>query len=110
MVNKSTLPPALPIGDVLAQSEPLARLRALLQASNANFDTIRPLLPGQLAAHVKPGPVDDEGWTLLTDNAAVAAKLRQLLPRLEAALQQRDGKPSAIRLRVQSGSAGSGYR
>jgi Dna[CI] antecedent, DciA len=104
MVKNSTLPPALTIGHALAQSEPLARLRALLEASNANFATIRSLLPAPLAAHVKPGPVDDEGWTLLADNAAAAAKLRQLLPLMEAALLQRDGKRSAIRLRVQSGS------
>jgi hypothetical protein len=103
MVKNSTLPPALTIGHALAQSEPLARLHALLKASNANFDTICPLLPAPLAAHVKAGPVDEEGWTLLADNAAAAAKLRQLLPLMEAALLQRDGKRSAIRLRVQSG-------
>jgi hypothetical protein len=33
----------------------------------------------------------------------VAAKLRQLLPRFEQALLERNGKPSAIRVRVQSG-------
>ncbi len=98
----STLPVALPIGDALAQSAPLARLQSLLRESNARFELIRPLLPAALAQHVRPGPVDDEGWALLAGNAAVAAKLRQLLPRLEAALEQGGGKSSAIRIRVQS--------
>jgi hypothetical protein len=106
VVKNSTLPPALTIGHALAQSEPLARLRAQMQASSANFDTIRPLLPASLVPHVKAGPIDDDAWTLLADNASVAAKLRQVLPRLEAELLKRDGKRSAIRLKVQSGPRG----
>ena len=98
----STLPAALPIGEALAQSLPLARLQSLLRESNARYELILPLLPAALARHVRPGPVDEEGWALLAANAAVAAKLRQLLPRLEAALQQQGHKPSAIRIRVQS--------
>ncbi|KQW74156.1 MULTISPECIES: hypothetical protein [unclassified Methylibium] len=98
----SSLPIALPIGDALAQSEPLVRLQALLRESNARFDVIRPLLPAALAAQVRPGPVDEQGWALLAGNTAVAAKLRQLLPRFEAALQQQGWKGSAIRIRVQS--------
>ena len=37
---------------------------------------VRPLLPAALARHVRPGPVDAEGWSLLAANAGVAAKLR----------------------------------
>ena len=37
-----------------------------------------------LMASVQPGPLDEDGWSLLVANAAVAAKLRHLLPRLEA--------------------------
>ncbi|WP_428417833.1 hypothetical protein [Methylibium sp.] len=98
----SSLPIALPIGEVLAQSAPLARLQALLRESNARFDVIRPLLPTALAAQVRPGQVDEQGWALLASNTAVAAKLRQLLPRFEAALQQQGWKGNAIRIRVQS--------
>jgi len=59
--------------------------------------------PAALAAHVKPGPVDDAGWSLLAANASVAAKLRQLQPRLEDVLRERGWPVSAIRVKVQSG-------
>lgn len=92
------------IDQALAASAPLAHLQALLRVSNERFEAIRPLLPAGLGDQVRPGPVDDAGWCLLAANTAVAAKLRQLLPRLEQALLERDGKPSAIRVRVQSGA------
>jgi hypothetical protein len=58
-------------------------------------------LPLGLAAQVSAGPVDDEGWSILCANAAVAAKLRQLVPHLEQRLRDA-GKPvAAIRVKVQ---------
>jgi hypothetical protein len=86
----------------LQRSEPLARLGQLLRDSAARFDAIRPCLPAALAPHVKPGPVDDLGWSLLAANASVAAKLRQLQPRLEEVLRERGWQVSAIRVKVQS--------
>jgi len=85
----------------LQRSEPLARLGQLLRDSNARFDAIHPCLPAALAPHVKPGPVDELGWSLLAANASVAAKLRQLQPRLEAVLKERGWEVSAIRIKVQ---------
>ena len=55
-----------------------------------------------MAAHVKAGPIDDEGWTLLGANAGVSAKLRQLQPRIAAALAAKGIKVTAIRVRVSS--------
>jgi hypothetical protein len=46
--------------------------------------------------------VDEEGWSLLAANAAVAAKLRQIKPRLETILQERGWQVSSIRIKVQS--------
>ena len=94
-------PNALTIAAALRSSQPLARLQQLMRDSNARFEAIRPHLPAALSAHVAPGPVDEKGWTLLAANASVAAKLRQLQPRLEAELQQRGWQGSAIRIRVQ---------
>lgn len=91
------------IEQALGQSAPLARLRELMADSNARFAAIRPCLPGPMAAHVKPGPVDEAGWSLLAANASVAAKLRQLQPRLEELLRERGWQVSAIRVKVQSG-------
>ena len=95
-------PDALRLKQALQRSEPLARLGELLRDSKARFDAILPCLPAALAPHVKPGPVDELGWSLLAANAAVAAKLRQLQPRLEAVLKERGWQVSAIRIKVQS--------
>lgn len=96
------VPNSLPIADALQRSAPLALLRERLRDSNARFDAIRPLLPPQVLAHLKPGPVDETGWTLLAANTAVAAKTRQLAPRLQQGLQDRGWQVSAIRIKVQS--------
>lgn len=98
----STIPAAQPIGEALANSAPLARLQALLRDSNARFEAIRPVLPLPLAAEVHAGPIGEDGWALIANSPSVAAKLRQLLPRLEAALQQHGWQSSGIRIRVQS--------
>jgi hypothetical protein len=96
-------PNALGIDQALEQSAPLARLRQLMLDSNARFEAIRPGLPGALASNVKPGPVDETGWSLLAANASVAAKLRQLQPRLEEILRERGWQSNTIRVKVQSG-------
>jgi hypothetical protein len=92
--------PSIPIDSVLAACDPLTRLGQRLALSQACFDRIAPLLPPGLRAQVRPGPIDDEGWALLVDSGAVSAKLRQLLPALQASLAQ-DGTPARpIRVRV----------
>lgn len=96
-------PSATPLRDVLDRSAPLALLQARLRDSNARLVTLRGALPPALAPHVRPGPLDAEGWTLLAANAAVAAKLRQLQPRLEAALRDGGWPPGALRIKVQPG-------
>jgi hypothetical protein len=95
-------PNALGIEQALKQSAPLVRLQHLMRDSNARFDAIRSSLPTTLTPHVKPGPVDEEGWSLLAANASVAAKLRQLQPRLEDVLRERGWQVSSIRVKVQS--------
>lgn len=95
------VPDAQPLAQALARCEPLVRLGERLAQSRANMEAVRPALPAYLHAQVKAGPVDAEGWTLLAANAGVAAKLRQLLPRLQSALPQRGREPVTIRIRVQ---------
>src|SRR5262245_29325254 len=56
-------PSALRIQEALARSAPLAQLAQRLHESNARFEAIRGALPPLLAAHVKPGPLDTEGWS-----------------------------------------------
>ena len=95
-------PDALRLQQALQMSAPLARIFERLRDSKARFEAIRSSLPASLAAHVKPGPVDEIGWTLLAANAAVAAKLRQLQPRLEEAIRDRGWTVSEIRVKVDS--------
>jgi hypothetical protein len=82
-------------------STPLNRLRERLEVSDRCFSTVRRLLPSPLDQHVHAGPFDADGWTLLADNAAAAAKLRQLRPRLEEALREAGLQVSAMRVRIQ---------
>lgn len=97
------VPDPLPIGSALAAHEGLARLGLLMRESNRRMAIVAPALPGALARFVKPGPIDEEAWSLLAANAAVAAKLRHLQPRLEALLQAHGLQPSAVRIKVQQG-------
>lgn len=90
------------VSEALRRSAPLAQLRARLQESADRFEAIRGALPGALARHVRPGPIDEEGWSLLVANAAVAAKLRQIKPHLEGLLREQGWQVSSIRIRVQS--------
>jgi hypothetical protein len=94
------VPDALPLTEALRRSAPLADLRRRLRESLFCLETIRPALPPPLRTLVQAGPVDEEGWTLLAANAAVAAKLKQLKPRLEQALQVAGCPAKVIRIKV----------
>jgi len=93
--------PALPLADALQASEPLARLAERMRESKRRFDCIEPVLPNDLAAHARPGPVDGHGWTLLAANPAVAAKLRQLVPLFVARLAEHGFADLPLRVKVQ---------
>ncbi len=88
------------IDKVLLRSSPLAQLRERLRDSAARFEAVRACLPAAMVPHVQPGPVDELGWSLLAANAAVAAKLRQCVPRLEEALKARGWDNTTIRIKV----------
>ena len=91
---------ALPLNEALQQSAPLADLRRRMRDSTRCLEAIRPCLPPGLRPHVQAGPVDAEAWTLLAANAAVAAKLKQLRPRLEAELATAGCVTTVLRIRV----------
>jgi hypothetical protein len=95
-----SVPDPLTIRQALAQHSSLGQLQLRLQDSARRFEAIRAALPGNLAKAVQPGPVDEAGWTLLAGNAAVAAKLRQLQPRLEALLLEQGWPVGTIRIKV----------
>jgi hypothetical protein len=90
----------VPLGAALRGNEALTGLLQRLRQSQARLDAVLPLLPPPLQASVRPGPLDDTAWSLLVPNAAVAAKLRQCLPRLQEHLGAQGWPPVEIRLRI----------
>jgi hypothetical protein len=92
--------PAQTLRHALDGSEPLSQLLARVQASRDCLAAVMPVLPQELRGAVQAGPLDDSGWTLLVANASVAAKLRQLLPSLNAALQARSLAVAALRVKI----------
>jgi hypothetical protein len=93
----------LSLASALDQSTPLAALMARVRDSQARFDAISPLIPAAMRPDVRPGPLDDKGWSLLAASNAAAAKLRQIVPQFEERLLQRGWQATPIRIRVQSG-------
>ncbi len=98
----ASVPLPISLDRAIASSDSLASLAARLRESEQRLATIAPLLPDTLAREVRPGPIDDEGWSLLVSNAAVAAKLRQLLPRLNEELRSRSFRDLPIRVRLRA--------
>ncbi len=86
----------------LDQNESLASLARRLAQSNARYATIALHLPDPMKAQVRPGPIDAEGWSLLASNAAVAAKLRHLLPRLADTLREQGWPELPIRVHIRT--------
>lgn len=84
----------------LDASEPLAGLLQRMQGSQARLAAISPLLPASLHDEVRAGPLDEAAWVLLVGHAAAAAKLRQLLPVLTAALLAAGWPAPPIKIKV----------
>lgn len=95
------VPEPLPITEALNGHSGLARLGVLIRESNRRMEIVAPALPGALSRFVRPGPIDEEGWTLMAANAAIAAKLRHLQPRLEQMLAEQGLQPAKVRVKVQ---------
>ena len=101
----SVAPLARPLGESLARDDTLAGLLARVRASQARLDALADVLPGLLRQHLRAGPLDDDGWTILAANSAVASKLRHLLPTLAETLVAKGWQATSIRVKVQSTQA-----
>lgn len=82
-------------------SPTLARLTELTRDSTARFKAIEPLIPAPLRPAIQAGPIDGSVWCLIVNSNAVAAKIRQFLPALEAHLRTKGWEITSIRLKVQ---------
>ncbi len=93
-------PPGRSLAAALGDSEALAGLLQRVQESRARLAAVAALLPPGLQADVRAGPLDDTAWVLLAGHAAAAAKLRQLLPAMEATLLEAGFAPRPLKVRV----------
>lgn len=94
------LPPALTIHQAAGNSPSLARLTELVRESNDRLKAIESLIPEALRPAVKAGPIEGESWCLLVSGNAAAAKIRQLLPLIQARLLGKGWKVTSIRLKI----------
>ncbi len=84
----------------------LAKLSDLATDSSARLNSLETLIPRNLRAGIQAGPIEGSEWCLLLDNNAVAAKLRQLLPAMQAHLRSKGWEVNSIRLKVQVSPSG----
>jgi hypothetical protein len=59
------------------------------------------MIPAVLRPAVTAGPIDGQNWCLIVNSNAAAAKIRQLLPAMQAHLRTKGWQVNAIRLKVQ---------
>ncbi|WP_321805103.1 DUF721 domain-containing protein [Burkholderia sp. BCC1993] len=89
-----------PVSEVLNRTDAFAALRAGVEQVASLQRDLAALLPDYLASHVEPGSIKDGTLTLFAAHNALAARLRQVEPRLLADLQKRGWPVSALRVRV----------
>ncbi len=87
------------------ESPTLARLSELATESSARLKSLGSIIPRGLQASIQAGPIEGGEWCLLISNTAVSAKVRQLVPAMQAHLRTKVWEVNAIRLKVQMSPA-----
>lgn len=91
---------AISFSQAIDNSPSLAKLAMMARQSADMLKSVERLLPSALRASVQAGPIEGDNWCLLVTGNAAAAKVRQLLPTLQAQLKV-DGLPiQTIHLKV----------
>ena len=93
---------AIPVQQAAQESPTFALLMGRVRASSERLQAVRSLLPVSLRTQVQAGPIEEGCWCLLVGSNAVAAKLRQLVPAMQAHLSSQGLGVTSIRLRVQN--------
>ncbi|KVE28040.1 hypothetical protein WS67_09945 [Burkholderia singularis] len=86
--------------DVLKRTDAFAALRAGVEQVAALERDLAALLPDYLANHVEPGFIKDGTLALFAAHNALAARLRQIEPRLVADLQARGWPVASLKIKV----------
>ncbi|MFN6406192.1 MAG: DciA family protein [Limnohabitans sp.] len=93
---------SIPLQQAAQESPTLSLLMGRVRESADRMQAIRSLLPPALRSSVQAGPLEEGCWCLLVSSNAVAAKVRQMLPALQAQLNSQGLGVNAIRLKVQN--------
>ena len=88
------------ISEALQAEGGLGALLARWQHSKCCLTAAAPVLGPGLAGTMRPGPMEEGVWVLLASNPASAAKARQLLPRIQQALDAQGLGVTSVRVRV----------
>ena len=91
---------AITVQQASLEAPALAQLVALTRDSSERLKAIEPLIPPMLRPALQAGPIEGDTWCLLVRGNAAAAKMRQLLPALQAHLRSRGWEVNAIRLEI----------
>lgn len=94
----------IPLQQAVQESPTFALLASRVRESSERLQAIRSLLPAPLRASVQAGPIEEGQWCLLVSSNAVAAKIRQLTPALQAHLNTQGLGVAHIRIKVQGRS------
>lgn len=95
----------LTVADMLGRADGFAALRAGVAQMTSLLRDLEQLLPDYLTPHVEPGLIKDGTLTLFAAHNALAARLRQIEPRLLAELQARGWPVAALKVRVRPQAA-----
>ena len=82
------------------ESPMLAQLAALTRESSERLRAVESLVPPALRPALQAGPIDGSTWCIVVKSNAAAAKLRQLLPAMQAYLRSKGWQVNAIRLKI----------
>ena len=78
---------AVSFSQAIDNSPTLAKLAMMARQSGDMLKSVERLLPPSLRASVQAGPIEGDNWCLLVTGSAAAAKVRQLVPALQAQLK-----------------------
>jgi hypothetical protein len=71
-----------------------------MRLSESRLQRLLAIIPKGLHRQITAGPADEGSWTILVASPAVAAKVRQILPAMTAAVAQQEQRAVLIRVKV----------
>ncbi len=88
------------IMEAMSASPTLQALQLRSALGRSRMQVLQQLLPPTLCQQLRHGNCDPTDWCILSPNAAVAAKLRQWLPEINAQLKNTEHREVSIRVKI----------